>query len=535
MYKNFINSDFFLNKHLSINFLFLIITCLIFFSWIYELINFENLISPQLRDYFLETLSIALTEIKYGFNGYIGKTDILEQLSSSKIETIDLKIDEIIKKNNYSNNYHILSVSEVGYIDYFKISFYIFGIRITSLVNLYYSILFISYICFFFSYIEDKKRIFSCVSLLIIILLFNNLIKPTNNSELYFSPSNLFNFRYLSVLAIIPALHLFFLNNNIRKSVLSVISLFIQIIILLFVIRIRFLIIWVPIGLMLLTLINYIFYKNRKDKVIKLFIFLVLTLFITLISITDNKLKNQLYFEKSNFAFHSPAFSTLIGLLSNNDLRVKYTKIDRLENKSSKLQKYNPNRSFKTYDQDGYAAAFFWLEKNEITYHKLFNFKDNENVNYQNYFDYEFDNNKEISKQGRDFIINKDFNFELMEEINKKVLLEILKNDYLFVLKSYLFEKPLMIFLNSLKTYGFKVENYVKILIVFIFLFILKTLIFKYENNKKISLIHTIQIFFISIALPNLMTNVHSQVIHDISIVTVWILFLLFLNRFNFK
>lgn len=535
MYKKFINSDFFLNKNLSIYIIFSIITLLIFFLWIYELINFENIISTQLKDYFLETLSIALTEMKYGFNGYIGKSDILAQLSSSKIETIDSKINEILRKNDYSNNYHILSVSEVGYIDYFRISFYIFGFQIKSLVNLFYFILFISYICFFSTYIEDKKKIFAGLSLLVIILLFNNLIKPTSNSELYFSPSNLFNFRYLSVLAIIPALHLFFFNDKIKKNFLTIICLFIQIIILLFILRIRFLIIWVPIGLMILTLIYYIFYRNKKEKVIKLFIFFVLTLLISLISLTDYKLKNKLYFEKSNFAFHSPAFSTLIGLLSNNDLRIKYTKIDRLENKNSKLQKYNPNRSFKTYDQDGYAAAFLWLKKNGMSYHKLFNFKENENVNYQKYFDYKFDYNNEISNQGRDFIINKDFNFELIEKINKKILLEILKNDYLYVLKSFLFEKPLMIFLNSLKTYGLKIENYLKVFLVFIFLLILKKIIFRYENNKKISLNPTISIFLISISLPNLLTNIHSQVIHDISIVTIWILFLSFLNRFNFK
>ena len=153
MYKKFINSDLFLNKNLSIYIIFSIITLLIFFLWIYELINFENIISTQLKDYFLETLSIALTEMKYGFNGYIGKSDILAQLSSSKIETIDSKINEILRKNDYSNNYHILSVSEVGYIDYFRISFYIFGFQIKSLVNLFYFIFFISYICFFFTYI----------------------------------------------------------------------------------------------------------------------------------------------------------------------------------------------------------------------------------------------------------------------------------------------------------------------------------------------------------------------------------------------
>ena len=36
---------------------------------------------------------------------------------------------------------------------------------------------------------------------------------------------------------------------------------------------------------------------------------------------------------------------------------------------------------FRAYDQDGYAAAFKWLENNDRSYHELFNFDENDNVN----------------------------------------------------------------------------------------------------------------------------------------------------------
>ena len=68
-------------KIIIINFLTLLVISLSLIVGLYY--QSDKVISPQIMDYFLEALSIALSEIKYGFDGYTGFETIRETLNQT--------------------------------------------------------------------------------------------------------------------------------------------------------------------------------------------------------------------------------------------------------------------------------------------------------------------------------------------------------------------------------------------------------------------------------------------------------------------
>ena len=128
------------NKNLKI-FITFTIFCLILLSYLNGVFYKSHLItSSQISPYLFEAISIVLTEHKYGFDGYQGKTAILEYLKgfSANINQLDTAINYILENDFKNHNkIHLLYVSEVGYVDFIRNSFYVFGYKFSSIYNFF--------------------------------------------------------------------------------------------------------------------------------------------------------------------------------------------------------------------------------------------------------------------------------------------------------------------------------------------------------------------------------------------------------------
>jgi len=234
-------------------------------------------------------ISIALSKIEYGLNGYLGYKEVSQKLandlSSTKsdtnvgdLETRDLvqipelitaaiikaaQLDKSSLKDGDKWSGHYLSYSEdIGFIDYYRIAFSIFGYNAYSGYNLYILFYVFSLIVLYLRYRSNTACMISALFIsLSIFAAANSLLM----SDLMISiGSN----RFISTLVFIPLLHIIYEGSlTVKKGIIFRNTLLlIQVSLIYFIITIRISAQWAILFILFIMLfkIFLIYFKNIK-------------------------------------------------------------------------------------------------------------------------------------------------------------------------------------------------------------------------------------------------------------------------------
>lgn len=171
---------------------------------------------PEPVEVGLIAVSVAITEIEGEHGGYVSHRDtvsallnlesVREYASSAKttlpiITSFELPIRAAGSK--HAGNKVFIQREDLGIVDFYKISFQVFGYHVDSFVSMYYLLYLISLLAFCKYYFFDIGRL----NLILVIAMAHCVIVyalPTVGNDL----TTVFNRRFLPILSIIPTLHL---------------------------------------------------------------------------------------------------------------------------------------------------------------------------------------------------------------------------------------------------------------------------------------------------------------------------------------
>lgn len=224
---------------------------------------------------FLNAISIAISYNLYGIKGFAGLEDVLKILkeipSPSNYNFDSVYSYEIYQKiiNNSLLKATVLqnpnteslhgSINDISYIIYVIVAFLIFGIKIQSLSYLWVLLFFCSVFAFVISYWKDVEKLLLLWCLIVSVSLIVITI-PGVGVQI----QNVYNQRFLTVLGLIPLLHIFFSVSTFKTNIEPL--TLIQVLILSFVIFCRGLAQWmfVPLFLVVIYTVSVTFFKNKK-------------------------------------------------------------------------------------------------------------------------------------------------------------------------------------------------------------------------------------------------------------------------------
>tara|TARA_Y100000590_G_scaffold274281_1_gene307983 strand:+ start:26633 stop:28306 length:1674 start_codon:yes stop_codon:yes gene_type:complete len=485
------------------------------------------------------SISIAISYLVYDVKGFVGLREVYDTISQSPhineylsryyahLGGFILNFDSINEIKNYReiisnnifeaknliindpNNLHSF-FGDVGYISYIIVSFILFGINLQSISLFFLTIIITSSVIFMITY-QNRNIFFFILQTFLFLLIFIVISNYGGSSQI----ASMTNYRFISVLSIIPTLHLsfFFLDQkylNVKNILLALTQLFI----LIFLYFVRGTSLW-----SFLFLASFYFFwivtigiKNLKFNKNKIYLMLsVFFIFIISVSIGNLLIQNN----SSNINKHETVMlkhpfwhSAFIGIAMHPKIHEKYVCSDKefkdiKKNPVIKCGIYPlrfPNKSslyknviyFQPRDYFGYNAAVKYLNDNKI----------NENIGMVNSF------NLELS-----------INWPRYESILKKLYFDAIYNFPVEYIYLNLVVKPLRVFFEFIKFVfyffsAFKL-NTLFILLIFISSAFLQLIIFKNikikedfnfiekQNRKSIFHIFFIFLFFTSI-LPSL-------------------------------
>lgn len=269
---------------------------------------------PGARGRQIQYISSAISSYKYGVQGYeyadvvygalvkngMGdpavlseKELILKFTNARELERAifsSVNLDQAIVDNSPKVN---MGLEDIGYIDYLKISYYLFGIKFISSYYLYYLILGIIIIVFYLKCKLSIERKYS----LIITYLIGHILAIYVLPEIGFELLTITNPRFFGSLSILPTIHLISSIWSNDKGKIQVFDLLLQVSILIFLVKIRSSVGWTIILIYLSILLNILQNKQFNIKIISITIFIPLLFSIYSLShIDDNKkiIKNHL-------------------------------------------------------------------------------------------------------------------------------------------------------------------------------------------------------------------------------------------------
>ena len=270
-------------------------------------------------------LSIAISHLLYGVEGFVGLHEVYEHLGKiphasnyfskyySHLGGFIFAFDNIEQIHEYNKiisqtiteagnlsiadkeNVHTYQ-NDIGYIFYIIISFLIFGINLKSISIFFLSILFFSSVVFMFNFQKNNLYFF-----LLQTFLFALIIVIIGNYGGSVQIASINNQRFLSVLAVIPALHLsltFFTKNKLStKFLLSTIT---QFLILIFLCHVRGTSMWAILFLILFYLFWILINISKKNKQNIFAILSSIILFFLIFNLSGEIVKRNLAPEYKN-------------------------------------------------------------------------------------------------------------------------------------------------------------------------------------------------------------------------------------------
>ena len=430
---------------------------------------------------FSEAVTIAIAK---DLPRYVGYTVIREKIANHA--TIDNKIlhESILLQNqNFDKSKKmIMGVSDIAYTDFIKLSFFLFGYDVSSIVYLYLLIFFVSILVYILEFKNNQTAIsilvFFLISYYFILLA---VIKSTDLGIIY-SP------RAISLLGWVSFLHItiFTIFRESKIKIYSVILFLLQSLILAWIYNTRFPMLWMYIFFISLFLYQlFAIFKTRKNNIRekkhlsnylhKTFPLLITFAAFFMFFIYYNNAKGIDY--NNSLGKHVFWHTVLTGVFAYDDaIFFEYTGIKRekhyinfcsIDNEIGikKVIRNGLCKSLNTkfiiiftnimyresHDQNSTSASLFYLFKNNQDIYQLFNFPKNAPVNISKAFEI-FQSNQDLKNQiimkesinNRDINMSVDFNWIKQEEISIKILSEIIiKNPFkiikIFILKPIYF------------------------------------------------------------------------------------------------
>ena len=339
----------------------------------------------SLNGWFAMNVGAAISSMKYDLNGYLGYIKIYNLIVSNR--TLD---DNVLQKalkfsDVASEGIYTMEENDFGFQVFSRVAFTLFGYSVSSLLYLYYVILIFSVLLYLATFNKDN----AAKVLLLVFLLSFTFITPIAE-RLGHNVGVIYSSRFMSLLAILPIIHIcIFALETKTKRFLSYFALTAQSIILVSIYFIRSSMLWMFILLLFLIFLTisiiikeYLQVDSLSVKVSSLWdvfvksvretvpMFLVLCVFFIMKIIVTTTM-SPIYQEKGLSGQHVIWHSIYLGLALNPDIREKYT--DELPHENSQVQ-YEPN------DNDGYDAAFKWLNENGKSEYELLNIHPNKPV-----------------------------------------------------------------------------------------------------------------------------------------------------------
>lgn len=199
-----------------------VVALLVAANFLFAIRREMHLFTHEVRNQMHGSLSIAISGLQYGLSGYLGYNAVKNAIAPwfdehtdpwfpvyfSRSPLIDnslngLMMNALAIENVAQGGIHTLYAQEPGMVDFYKLSFLLFGFRYQSILYFYFFLLAIECGLYFFQFRKDA----TILSLLVIFLLAHYIVltgirfpgsqldAPTNN-------------RFLPVLAILPMLHI---------------------------------------------------------------------------------------------------------------------------------------------------------------------------------------------------------------------------------------------------------------------------------------------------------------------------------------
>lgn len=424
----------------------------------------------ELFEFYARSISIAVSNLEYHLKGYVGYEKVYETLrndgftesNNNNSTALDLAIQKAATLRNPQSAIFTLTYNDPGYINYVRLSFLLFGYKISSVLFLYFAFLLIQIIFYF---IEFRKNSLATAALVLFLLSHYAIIAVLAYVPGVVTPHNI---RFLPVLSILPIMHvstLVLFPKSIKLG--TSLRVCVQSLMFLFVLQCRSSAIWFVFFLFFVLLIG-IFYRRKKSskgseiatpnrlwkgKEILTRVKVLWPVFLLLIGVFFSPLKphnlHPLYSERDKVVLgHHPFWLPLyLGLAINPDIKaefsahpMKFSKADGM------MERYQPN------DQDGTDAAFQWLKDHGRSEQDLFSFSPGERVDYRSAFRWFKEHPAPAGElgraggEGRKFDDTKDFKWGEYEHILEGILKEVIVRRPLQVLKTVLIIKPVLFF-----------------------------------------------------------------------------------------
>jgi hypothetical protein len=433
----------------------------------------------------------------YDLAGYVMYEKVLDELQGKIISNEVIENARKLEDVGAEGLYPIVTM-DLGFIDYCRASFALFGYTIESLLYFYFLLFFISVACFFLEFNNNSTAALFLIGFLIAHHIVASV--PTSNAQL----ETVFNNRYLSVLAILPVVHISMLVlSNKRINVPALVFVIIQSALIVFVIQLRSSSMWVIVFLSLLMVVSAGFYwkewrqenmekGGKASTAINFFcasafrlwpIYLCLALLLVIKAVHPFFLHEEY---SKNVGAHMKWLPVYIGMAIHPEIAKVYSDRDRLEYLYDVIEdrcaQHIPDTTLRlrakrwmcnnykesdwllkiwlTYrfsrpsDDDGWSAAFKWTRDNRGSEMQLFNFGPDEKVDYQSQFSWfkkggsgylASPKNTDNEFAGRKYIIDKDFNIALVDEALSKVVPEVMINHPVQLLELFFFIRPLQL------------------------------------------------------------------------------------------
>jgi hypothetical protein len=231
-----------------------------------------NILGEPFGDY-LKVISIAISRLSYGIEGFVGLKEVLEVLKQipnfatvdineiASVEIYQSKINEIMQQSlNLSsvNSERVHAVQmEMGYTFFTIAAFSVFGIKIQSLSFLFIALFFISVCCYMITYRKSIPYL-----LVLCILIFSIALVVIANPKVGINLITVYNYRFITILGLIPIFHLVFKFKENESSIISYILLAFQIFLLIFLMLSRGSAQWMLIAMILVA--ACFFWLGRK-------------------------------------------------------------------------------------------------------------------------------------------------------------------------------------------------------------------------------------------------------------------------------
>ena len=202
----------------------LVVMILVAASYLFAIQSEMHLFSFEPRAVHQLAISAAISRLKYGLPGYLGYETVFKALDQSFDHIVDSYYPVVGNLNPYITNAlnlktvardgtHTLSSHITpGLVDYYSLSFLLFGYQFQSLLYFYFLLLAIQSLIFFVQF-RDADHISAMLILFLVAhyMTLTALRFPSNQLD---APNN---YRFLPVLAILPMLHLCLLSLYQRK------------------------------------------------------------------------------------------------------------------------------------------------------------------------------------------------------------------------------------------------------------------------------------------------------------------------------